>query len=90
MAETKPTYLTPARPAGDPVEIQFVKEQAEFYNHLWNKENLDALGLILVPACPFCASDDLIEDHCRMSFHCRNCMKESTADVIRAGRLARR
>lgn len=86
MAEMdSPHYLADPRLEGGPDELRYIREQAEFYNAL-----PQPFDLILVPACAFCASDQLREDRLHLALICERCGKANAGDVLRAGRLARR
>lgn len=70
------------------VELRYVREQALFYNAMLRGGNDPRYTLI--PCCSRCASSDLFDDYMRLAFVCLKCGNVDSADVVRAGRIAKR
>lgn len=89
MADQELKPLHAPRSPGDPVEIKFVRDQAEFYNAMAN-DPLWRLTHVLMPACWTCGSDNLWRDHHQCCYVCVDCGKRTDDIHLRAGRIAKR
>ena len=83
-----PNYLS--TPRYDEAELEFIREQAEFYNHMKQQDEVFSLMYVLIPACSKCGSDKLVEDRYRLANYCVNCKNEDSSFPVRTGRIAKR
>lgn len=67
-----------------PDEIDFVRDQAEFYYLILEQDPF----YTLLPACAFCASDKLYENRVNCELICEECGKPNDSIKLKAGRLA--
>jgi hypothetical protein len=92
MSGTRPTHPVPLsapRSPGQPDEIQYVRDQARAWYAM--RPLGDDPFHVLLPACQFCGSDDLVERPATLEAVCEDCGRRiSLMEPFAAGRIASR